>query len=101
LVRRIYKYEEGRGIMILSLIKITDGKPEDTGISRETLGAGIILDNCTSCGGKIDITGFHGKILQDYLEYRYEGGEECPPCYTGSTVDREKPMNRQEWLKGP
>lgn len=87
--------------MILSLIKITDGKPEDTGISRKISDVEISPDNCVSCGGVIEMGGLNGVILENYLRYRSEGGGKCPPCYTGSTVGREKPMNRQEWFEGP
>jgi len=55
---------------------------------------------CISCRGTIVVEGLGGTVLQDYLNYRYEGGEQCPPCYIGLTVNRERPMNRQEWLDG-
>ena len=55
---------------------------------------------CISCRGTIVMEGLRGRVLQKYLGYRYDGGEQCPSCYTGLTVDRERPMNRQEWFKG-
>lgn len=55
---------------------------------------------CISCRGTMVVELLHGIVLQEYLDYRREGGEECTSCYIGLTVDREKPMNRQEWWDG-
>ena len=75
------------------LAKTTETDGEDSGIK-------LAESKCVSCRGTIIVKGLHGGVLQKYLEYRYEGGEQCPSCYIGLTVDREKPMNRQEWLDG-
>lgn len=77
--------------MTLGLVKAIE---EDSGIK-------LAESNCVPCGRMIGVEGLRGTVLQDYLGYRYGGGEQCPSCYTGSTVDRENPMNRQEWLDGP
>ncbi len=83
--------------MTLSLIKVTDGEPENTGISRETP-RGMVPYDCISCGRQIAIAGINGIVLSAYLRYMDEGGDKCPPCYTGSTLDRERRMNRQDWF---
>ena len=55
---------------------------------------------CISCRGTMVVELLHGIVLQEYIDYRQEGGKDCASCYIGFTVDKEKPMNRQEWLEG-
>lgn len=73
--------------MVLSLSKAIEEDPKVK-----------LAGSCALCGREIDVLELRGSVLNDYLNYRYEGGEGCPPCYTGSI--KERPMNLAEWWKG-